>query len=87
MRTSCSSSAIQLARTAASYSASSSFSRPAAIAAAMASAASMPLFIAVCVPLIRGTLTKPAEQPTSAPPGNASFGTDCQPPSLMARAP
>ena len=60
---------------------------PAAIAAAMASAASMPLFIAVCVPLIRGTLTNPAAQPISAPPGNASFGTLCQPPSLIARAP
>jgi hypothetical protein len=40
-----------------------------------ASAASMPLFIAVWVPLIRGTLTNPAAQPISAPPGNASFGT------------
>jgi hypothetical protein len=47
----------------------------------------MPLFIAVWVPLIRGTLTNPAAQPTSAPPGNASLGTDCQPPSLIARAP
>src|SRR5690606_14335453 len=63
LRTVCSSSAIQLARSAASYSTSSSFSRPAAMAPAMASAANMPLFIAVCVPLIRGTLTKPAEQP------------------------
>ena len=60
---------------------------PAAIAAKAASAASMPDFIAVWLPLIRGTLTKPAEQPISAPPGNASFGTDCQPPSLIARAP
>ena len=47
----------------------------------------MPDFIAVWLPLIRGTLTKPAEQPISAPPGKASFGTDCQPPSLIARAP
>ena len=30
---------------------------------------------------MRGTLTKPAESPISAPPGKASFGTDCQPPS------
>ena len=26
-------------------------------------------------------------QPTNAPPGNASFGIACQPPSLIARAP
>jgi len=43
--------------------------------------------MAVWLPLIRGTLTKPAEHPISAPPGKVSFGTDCQPPSLMARAP
>ena len=47
----------------------------------------MPDFIAVWLPLIRGTLTKPAAQPISAPPGKASFGTACQPPSLIARAP
>ena len=29
----------------------------------------MPDFIAVWLPLIRGTFTKPAEQPISAPPG------------------
>ena len=57
------------------------------IALATASAASIPLFIAVWLPLMRGTFTKPAAQPTSAPPGNASLGTDCQPPSLMTRAP
>jgi hypothetical protein len=34
----------------------------------------MPDFIAVWLPLIRGTFTKPAEQPISAPPGKASFG-------------
>ena len=82
-----SSAAIQLERTALSYSDSSVFSAPAPIAAATASAANMPLFIAVWVPLIRGTLTKPAAQPISAPPGKASLGTDCQPPSLIARAP
>ncbi len=38
------------------------------------SAAMMPLFIAVCVPLIFGTFRKPAEQPMRAPPGNASWG-------------
>ena len=85
--TSLSSWAIQLERTDASYSSRLSASRPAAMAAAMASAASMPDFIAVWLPLMRGTLTKPAEQPASAPPGKASLGTDCQPPSLMARAP
>ena len=31
-------------------------------------------FIAPCVPLMRGTLRKPAEQPTSTPPGKVSFG-------------
>ena len=36
--------------------------------------ASIADFIAVWVPLIRGTLTKPAEQPISAPPGNTSLG-------------
>ena len=36
----------------------------------------MPDFIAVCVPLIRGTFRNPAEQPISAPPGKTSFGTD-----------
>ena len=50
-------------------------------------AASMPDSIALWLPLMRGTLTKPAAQPISAPPGKDSFGTDCQPPSVMARAP
>jgi hypothetical protein len=36
---------------------------------------------------MRGTLTNPAEQPSSAPPGKTSRGTDCQPPSVIARAP
>ena len=43
----------------------------------------MPDSMALWLPLMRGTLTKPAAQPISAPPGNASFGTDCQPPSVM----
>ena len=34
-------------------------------------------FIAVWLPLIRGTLTKPAEQPINAPPGNTSLGIAC----------
>ena len=53
----------------------------------MCSAASMPDSMALWLPLMRGTLRKPAAQPISAPPGNASCGTDCQPPSVMARAP
>ena len=40
------------------------------------SAANMPDFIAVCVPLIFGTFNMPAVSPTSTPPGNASFGMD-----------
>ena len=43
----------------------------------------MPDSMALCEPLMRGTFTKPAAQPSSAPPGKASFGTDCQPPSVM----
>lgn len=42
----------------------------------MASAASMPLFIAVWVPLIFGTFMKPGLQPISSPPGKVSFGID-----------
>lgn len=42
----------------------------------MASAASMPLFIAVWVPLIFGTFMKPGLQPMSIPPGKVSFGID-----------
>lgn len=38
----------------------------------------VPDFIAVCVPLIFGTLRKPAEHPISAPPGKMGFGIDCQ---------
>lgn len=44
----------------------------------MASAASMPLFMAVWVPLIFGTFMKPGLQPISSPPGNVSFGMDCR---------
>lgn len=43
-----------------------------------ASAASMPLFMAVWVPLIFGTFMKPGLQPISSPPGNVSFGMDCR---------
>ena len=53
----------------------------------MLSAASIPLFMALCVPLIFGTLRKPAAQPIKHPPGNVSFGKDWKPPSLSARAP
>ena len=42
----------------------------------MASAAVMPDFIAVCVPLIFGTFKNPAVHPTKQPPGNVNFGTD-----------
>ena len=37
-----------------------------------ASAATIPLFIAVCVPLIFGTFMKPGLQPTRHPPGKVS---------------
>ena len=57
------------------------------MAANAASAASMPVFMALWLPLMRGTFTKPAEQPISTPPGKASFGTDWKPPSVIARAP
>jgi hypothetical protein len=39
----------------------------------MASAAVMPDFIAVCVPLILGTFRNPAVQPTRQPPGKGQF--------------
>src|SRR6266851_2015102 len=67
--------------------ASSSWARPAASAAATCSAASSPDSIALWLPLMRGTFMNPAAQPMSAPPGKASFGTDCQPPSVSERAP
>ena len=53
----------------------------------IASAAVMPDFIAVCVPLIFGTFRKPAVQPTRQPPRKVSFGIDWKPPSFSARAP
>ena len=59
-----------------SYSTSSSLARPAPSAAATCSAASMPVPIALCTPLMRGTLTKPAAQPISAPPAKVRRGTD-----------
>ena len=40
------------------------------------SAASMPVFMAVWVPLTLGTLMKPAVQPINAPPGKARVGRD-----------
>ncbi len=66
---------------------SGSAGRLPASASATASAASMPDFIAVWLPLIFGTFRNPAESPISAPPGKVSFGIDCRPPSLSARAP
>ena len=57
------------------------------MAAWAASAAAMPDSMALWLPLMRGTLTSPAEQPSSATPGATIFGIDCQPPSLIARAP
>ena len=36
----------------------------------------MPVFMALWLPLMRGTFTKPAEQPIRTPPGNDSLGTD-----------
>lgn len=63
------------------------------------SAARIPDFIALCVPLIYlisrnpwhrlafGTLRNPAEHPSKAPPGKCSLGIDCSPPSFNARAP
>ena len=53
----------------------------------IASAAALPDSIALWLPLIRGTFTRPAVQPRSATPGATIFGIDCQPPSLIARAP
>lgn len=56
-------------------------------AAYAASAASMPLFMALCVPFILATFINPAEQPISAPPGKLRIGTDWRPPSVRTRAP
>jgi hypothetical protein len=36
----------------------------------------MPVFSALWLPLMRGTFTKPALSPISAPPGKLSLGTD-----------
>ena len=47
----------------------------------------MPDRIALWLALDARQLMKPAAQPINAPPGKLSFGTDCQPPSVMARAP
>jgi hypothetical protein len=66
---------------------SSSRARPAATASNAASPASIPDLIAACEPLMRGAFRKPASPAASAPPGNASFGSDCRPLALIARAP
>ena len=60
---------------------------PAAMAAAAAFAAAIPDSMALWLPLMRGTLTMPALHPKSTPPSKDSSGSDCQPPSLIARAP
>ncbi len=65
-----------LSRQPRSISIGSSLARPWAIASASFSAARMPDSTALWLPLMRGTLTKPAEQPIRAPPGKESFGTD-----------
>ena len=52
--------------------------RPASASNA-ASAATMPDFIAVCVPLILGTLRKPAVSPIRAPPGKVELGDRLEP--------
>jgi hypothetical protein len=49
---------------------------PACSASKADSAASMPVFSALWLPLMRGTFTKPALSPTSTPPGKLSLGTD-----------
>ena len=41
-----------------------------------ASAAAIPEYIALWLPLIRGRFTRPTEHPNIAPPGNAAFGID-----------
>ncbi len=63
---------IALSRQPGSISIGSSLARPSAIAAASFSAARMPDSTALWLPLMRGTLTKPAEQPISAPPGKTA---------------
>ena len=40
----------------------------------IASAANMPLFIALWVPFILATFINPGLQPTRQPPGNVNFG-------------
>ena len=49
--------------------------------------ASMADLMEVWMPLMRGTLRKPAASPISAAPGTVSLGSDCRPPSIKVRAP
>ncbi len=56
-------------------------------AANTASAATIPDFIAVWVPLILGMFRKPAVSPISTPPGKVNLGMDWMPPAEIARAP
>lgn len=53
----------------------------------MASAASMPDFMAKLTPLMREGFMISAQAPMSRPPGKVSDGRVCHPPSLMSRAP
>ena len=59
----------------------------ATVASKAASAAILPVEMALWLPFSRGTFTKPAEQPIRAPPGKIRVGMDWNPPSLIARAP
>ena len=47
----------------------------------------MPQRSAWWMPLIFATLSVPAASPTSIAPGISIFGSDCQPPAAMVRAP
>lgn len=60
---------------------------PLVIAANVASAAKLPDFMALWVPLIFGTFKNPAVHPIRQPPGNDSLGMDWKPPSFSALAP
>ena len=56
-------------------------------ASTTASAASMPLFIAVWLPLIFTLLRVPASQPINRPPGKYILGNEFSPPLVIALAP
>ena len=56
-------------------------------AAVTLSAATIPDFIAVCVPLILAKFSVPASQPINNAPGMDIFGSEFKPPFVIARAP